>query len=250
MDASIVVAGMPLSVPVSWLEALADAGADVSVVASGSDALRACSVIHPDLLILDVRLQGPIDGFDVCRELRAGSDTLVVFAASDPSPVEELVALAVGADGFFSGRVELPVVIARLSALLRRSRGGLVPVVRSGSAAPPGRPGRLSSGSFDGSGRVALIVDADLEIDLVAREVRVDGSVTAMTRTEFDLLVVLARSPRQVFSREQLMADVWGDDVAAHALDAHLSRLRGKVSAAGGDRVAHAVRGVGYRLRG
>ncbi len=249
MDASIVIAGLPQSVPVSWLEGLTGAGANVTVVASGPDALRACSFIHPDLLILDVRLQGRVDGFDVCRELRAESDTLVVFAAADPTPVEELVALAVGADGFFSGRVELPVVLARLSALLRRSRGGLVPAGLGGSGASPGRPGRLSSGSFDGSGRVELIVDSDLEIDLVAREVRVDGAVTAMTRTEFDLLVILARSPRQVFSREQLMADVWGDDVAAHALDAHLSRMRGKVAAAGGERVAHAVRGVGYRLR-
>jgi DNA-binding response OmpR family regulator len=249
MDARVLVLGQPLSVPNSWVEALTEAGATVTVVASGSEALRAFDVIQPDLMVIDVHLEGRIDGFDVCRELRSRSDALVVFAGPDPTSIEELVALAVGADGFFSGDVELSIVLAHLSSLLRRSRGGLVPGRSGGSGSVTSHPDRPVSGSSAVPDRIGRIIDADLEIDLVAREVRVAGSVTEMTRIEFDLLVTLARSPRQVFSREQLMADVWEDETSTHVLDAHLSRLRGKVAAAGGQRVAHAVRGVGFRLR-
>jgi DNA-binding response OmpR family regulator len=101
-----------------------------------------------------------------------------------------------------------------------------------------------------GPGADERIVEGDLEIDLVAREVRVDGSPTDLTRIEFDLLVTLARQPRRVFKRDQLMASAWDEPFdGSHVLDTHLSRLRGKITAAGGERVAHAVRGVGYRLR-
>jgi DNA-binding response OmpR family regulator len=101
-----------------------------------------------------------------------------------------------------------------------------------------------------GLGADERIVEGDLEIDLVAREVRVDGATTELTRIEFDLLVTLARQPRRVFTREQLMASAWDEPFdGSHVLDTHLSRLRGKITAAGGERVAHAVRGVGYRLR-
>jgi DNA-binding response OmpR family regulator len=95
-----------------------------------------------------------------------------------------------------------------------------------------------------------LVVD-DLEVDPISREVWVAGSPVMLTRIEFDLLVTLAEQPRRVFTREQLMQRAWGDAFdGSHVLDTHLSRLRCKVTAAGGRRVAHAVRGVGYRLRG
>jgi DNA-binding response OmpR family regulator len=94
------------------------------------------------------------------------------------------------------------------------------------------------------------IIDGDLEIDIASREVSVDGTPVALTRIEFDLLVSLARNPRRVLSREQLMASAWDEPFdGSHVLDAHLSRMRGKIAEAGGERVAHAVRGVGFRLR-
>lgn len=228
----------------SWVDGLTASGATVSVFAGGDEALRVLDVIRPDLVVLDVHLKGHVDGFDVCRDIRTRSDVLVVFASADPTSVDELVALAVGADGFFSGALALPVVLAHLSSLLRRARGGLT--LGAPVEAVTG-PGARSPDVPDAPSR---IVDADLEIDLVAREVRVDGALTQLTRIEFDLLVTLARDPRRVVLREQLMANVWDrDDTSDHALDAHLSRLRGKVRAAGGQRIAHAVRGVGFRLR-
>jgi DNA-binding response OmpR family regulator len=112
---------------------------------------------------------------------------------------------------------------------------------------------RVSAPSGGGGGVPAAderIVEGDLEIDLVAHEVRVAGATTELTRIEFDLLVTLARQPRRVFTREQLMASAWDEPFdGSHVLDTHLSRLRGKITGAGGERVAHAVRGVGYRLR-
>lgn len=110
-------------------------------------------------------------------------------------------------------------------------------------SAPPGVGGGVHAAD-------ERIVEGDLEIDLVAHEVRVAGATTELTRIEFDLLVTLARQPRRVFTREQLMASAWDEPFdGSHVLDTHLSRLRGKISGVGGERVAHAVRGVGYRLR-
>jgi len=100
-------------------------------------------------------------------------------------------------------------------------------------------------------GAAERIVAGDLEIDPVSREVWVAGVPVTLTRIEFDLLTTLAEQPRRVFTREQLMERAWGDAFdGSHVLDTHLSRLRCKVTGAGGERVAHAVRGVGYRLRG
>jgi DNA-binding response OmpR family regulator len=104
-----------------------------------------------------------------------------------------------------------------------------------------------------GEGADALderVVEGELEIDLAARDVRVAGTEVPLTRIEFDLLVTLALHPRRVLTREQLMVSAWDEPFdGSHVLDTHLSRLRRKILAAGGGRVAHAVRGVGYRLR-
>ena len=139
-----------------------------------------------------------------------------------------------------------------VGALSAASRSGAVAAgVRHALASPAGPPGSAGSyGALSADGVAERIVEGDLEIDLVAREVRVAGSIASLTRIEFDLLVTLARQPRRVFTREQLMASAWDEPFdGSHVLDTHLSRLRGKISEAGGERVAHAVRGVGYRLR-
>ena len=140
-----------------------------------------------------------------------------------------------------------------VGALAAASRSGAVATgVRQALAGPAGPPGYAgTSGALDVAGATERVVEGDLEIDLVAREVRVAGSIASLTRIEFDLLVTLAQQPRRVFTREQLMASAWEEPFdGSHVLDTHLSRLRGKITEAGGERVAHAVRGVGYRLRG
>lgn len=248
MDAGVLVVGPVDGVVRSWIDGLTASGANVSVVSGGLEALRAFEIIAPDVVLIDVELGGEVDGFDLCREIRQRSDVLVVFGASTPVSADELVALAVGADGFFSDDITFPIVLAHLSSLLRRSRGRMTSSTADSSSGPLGAGADV--GIEADAGSLGRIIDAELDIDLVAREVRVDGSITALTRIEFDLLVTLARSPRRVFSRGQLMEALWdrpsGSD---HLLDTHLSRLRTKLSAAGGQRVAHAVRGVGFRLR-
>ena len=140
-----------------------------------------------------------------------------------------------GHNGAMDGRVPTG---ARVGALASRSGGA---PVRVSASSVGGIPAPVTD---------ERIVEGDLEIDLVAREVHVAGTTTELTRIEFDLLVTLARQPRRVFTREQLMATAWDEPFdGSHVLDTHLSRLRGKITAAGGERVAHAVRGVGYRLR-
>lgn len=293
-DARLLMVGREDGIVRGWVDHLRDAGANISVVPDGESAVRHLGMLEPEVVLADLKLGGGLDGFDMCRAIRARSNAVVVLAAERGSPYEEVVALAVGADHCVCQDVPVEVVVARVRSLLRRARGevadggathngsamngdgavarngtnGHVPAGRVGGgtvlagtprrAAPAvrsigGLPGHLGMGvgMGVGDGAAERIVEGDLEIDLVAREVRVAGSLTMLTRIEFDLLVTLARQPRRVFTRDQLMASAWEEPFdGSHVLDTHLSRLRGKITEAGGERVAHAVRGVGYRLRG
>jgi two-component system, OmpR family, response regulator len=302
IDARMLMVGGEQGASRGWLEHLRDFGANISVVTDGSDALRHLDLVEPEIVLLDLRLEGSIDGFDTCRIIRTRSAALVVAVADKVGTYDEVVALAVGADHFLHAETPVELVVARLRSLLRRSRGTVMVggmLVESAAAAPRAvgstasargrsvpirRPGQVSAVVGAGNGgngstrangdhqngragggaasQLALlngsgpdgpterIVDGDLEIDLVARELRAAGTEVPLTRIEFDLLVTLARNPRRVFTREQLMASAWDHPFdGSHVLDAHLSRMRVKITEAGGERVAHAVRGVGYRLR-
>jgi DNA-binding response OmpR family regulator len=242
----------------------------VAVVADGAAALRNFAVIEPDVVLIRGSLRGELDAFESCRALRSRTDAVLVIVAEDPGPNDEIVALAVGADHLLPVGTSCDLAIARLRTLVRRARGSVIlvedlapsavsAVAREPRAtAHPKRNGaHVRGSSFDpwlssGDGEALStrrITVGDLEIDLLAREVNVLGRLVDVTRTEFDLLVTLARDPRRVMTRAQLMEAAW--DVAfdgSHVLDAHLSRLRCKIGQAGGQRVAHAVRGVGYRL--
>lgn len=258
MDARLMIVGGPSCVAMSWVEELVGEGARVDVVADGSEALRHLNLLQPDAVLIDMHLPGQLDGFDTCRAIRSRSSTLVVFTTSRPAPFDEVVALAVGGDHFFSGDTPIAVVIARLCALLRRSQGEELEVMVSGSAGPGDTMVANGDAAYVGSYRAVdgpgtgldLLADGDLEMDLIGREVRINGVLTALTRIEFDLLATLARVPRRVFSRESLMESAWDEPFdGSHVLDSHLSRLRRKIDGVGGARVAHAVRGFGYRLR-
>jgi DNA-binding response OmpR family regulator len=309
----LLVVGQADGVARGWLEPLRSAGANVAVVGDGAEALRHLDMIEPELILIDLRLSGPIDGFDTCRAIRARSAAAIVIASTSDGAYDELVALAVGADHYLHADTTVEVVEARLRSLTRRARGEVVPdqlvsargadpdttAVSSGGTAGtrPGavgprtatlgarlgtagrwvaaaehgavmngtRTGRGRTGG-DGSAGTAVrglahvpsgpdgpterIVDGELVIDLVAREVHVGETLVELTRTEFDLLVALASHPRRVLSRDQLMMSAWDEPFdGSHVLDTHLSRMRCKILRAGGGRVAHAVRCVGYRLR-
>jgi DNA-binding response OmpR family regulator len=251
MDARVLLVGGPSGTVLSWMDELVEVGATVKVVTSGVEALRHHELLSPDVVLMDVRLEGELDGFDTCRAFRSRSDAIVVFASESPAPSDEVVALAVGGDLFLPGGTPGPIVIARMKALLRRARGA----TRTDSPAAHGvhtngSIGHASQVGDDPAQVMERVTEGDLVIDLAAREVFVNGKLAHLSRLEFDLLVTLARDPRRVFTREQLMVEVWDEPFdGSHVLDTQLSRLRCKIAAVGGERVAHAVRGVGFRLR-
>ena len=274
--ARLVLIGRESCIARAWVDELRGAGADVTLIADGASALRHLAMLEPDVILLDLDLDGPLDGFETCRAMRTRTGAPIAVAAASAGAYDEVIALAVGADHFIAGDTPVEVAIARVRALIRRVRGDVLSEVvevaesspertSTGSASRSGTRPRtgaraVTSGHqqaqltlMGGAGPEGLderIVDDELEIDLIAREVRVGGVEVALTRIEFDLLVTLARHPRRVLTRDQLMAGAWDEPFdGSHVLDAHLSRLRGKIGRAGGQRVAHAVRGVGYRLR-
>ena len=205
---------------------LASAGYRTMEASSGEEAIGLFHSHVPDLVLLDIGLGGKgMDGLEVCRRIRRVSDSPVIFLTRRSDEVDELMGLTVGADDYLIKPISKRLLVARVAAVLRRSGVGR----ESAEATVLGTP--------------------DLMIDLDSRSVSVNRIVIALTRTQFDLLAALAEHPSRVLSREQLVSRVWGEWYGAdHHLDVHLSRLRKKISAAGGPRVAHAVRGVGFRL--
>ncbi|MGY1795516.1 response regulator [Geodermatophilus sp. SYSU D00525] len=205
---------------------LARAGLDVRAVATGVECLAEVRRSTPDLVVLDLGLPDQ-DGTEVCRRLRAESGCYVLMLTARAEEVDLLVGLAVGADGYMAKPFSPRELVARVQAMLRRPRLALAPA------------------------EDAVVRLADLEVDEDSREVRVDGVVVDLTRTEFDLLAALAARPGRVLQRETLLREVWRTDWAGslRLVEAHMSNLRRKLTAAG-LRAAQirTVRGVGYRL--
>lgn len=206
--------------------ALSGSGYQTLEAANGEEALQRIQDYSPDLVLLDIALgPGSIDGLEVCRRIRLESDVPVIFLSNHSEDVDQILGFSAGADDYLGKPVHLRLLLARVGAILRRAEG----VQRS--TEPP-----------------VLTLDG-LHIDVRARTVAVNEQHIDLTRIQFDLLVALARNPKRVLTREQLVERVWGDWFGdQHHLDVHLSRLRQRILDAGGPRVAHAVRGVGFRF--
>lgn len=202
--------------------ALAYAGFEVEVAASGAEGLERARARPPDVVVLDVLMPG-LDGFAVCRQLRQASDVPILMLTARDEVADRVRGLEYGADDYLVKPFALEELIARLRALLRRR-------------APSGQP-RLRF--------------ADLEVDPGTREVWRGSRRIALTPREFDLLVTFLRHPRQVLSRSQLLEQVWGFgwDAETHVLEVYIRYLRQKLEAGGEPRLIHTVRGVGYVLR-
>ena len=195
------------------------AGYGVQTWADGTGALDAITRLRPVAVILDIGLPG-IDGIEVCRRLRASGDwTPVLFVTARDDEVDRIIGLELGADDYVTKPFSPRELIARLGGVLRRS-----------GAAAPATP-RISLGR--------------VEIDAGERRLFADRRPVDLTATEFDLLAHLMRHPRQVFSREQLLAAVWGyaGDVETRTVDVHVAQIRAKLGPASPIRT---VRGVGY----
>ena len=205
------------------------AGMDVRAVASGAEALAEVRRAAPDVVVLDLGLPDA-DGTEVCRQIRAESECYVLMLTARAEEVDLLIGLAVGADGYMAKPFSPRELVARVQAMLRRPR------------VPAPRPAPVEE---------SVLRLAELEVDEDSREVRVDGAVVDLTRTEFDLLAALASRPGRVLQRETLLREVWQTDWvgSVRLVEAHMSNLRRKLQAAGlSSPSIRTVRGVGYRL--
>ena len=197
-------------------------GHRVIQASSGEAALEAAGRERPRLVILDIGLPGQLDGFEVCRRLRAASDVPVLMLTARDDEIDRVLGLELGADDYVTKPFSPRELAARVKAILRRTDGP-----------PPVRPTVLAVGT--------------VEIDAGRREVRVDGRAVSLATREFDLLQFLAENVGLVLSRQQLLDGVWGPDWYGdeRTVDVHVRQLRKKL----GDQLPLAtVWGVGYRL--
>jgi DNA-binding response OmpR family regulator len=204
--------------------ALADAGHEVRVAARAGDALRIVTECWPDLVILDLGLPD-IDGADALRMMRRVSDVPVVVATARRSEIDIISLLNAGADDYVTKPFSGSHLLARISAVLRRSRG-------AADEAPS-------------------ITVGPLVINQRQREVKLDGVPIRLTRREFDVLAYLAGRVGQVVSRRELLSQVWQQDRIGEeqTIDVHISWLRRKLGeTAALPRFLHTVRGVGVKL--
>ena len=209
---------------------LGKAGFDVRAVGSGAECLEEVRRQAPDLIVLDLGLPDA-DGTEVCRQLRAETECYVLMLTARAEEVDLLIGLAVGADGYMAKPFSPRELTARVQAMLRRPRA---------VGPTPREPVEETVRRL-----------AELEVDEDSREVRVDGEVVDLTRTEFDLLAALASRPGRVLQRETLLREVWQTDWEGNLrlVEAHMSNLRRKLQAAGlNSPEIRTVRGVGYRL--
>ena len=203
-------------------------GFEVLEAGDGEQGLESASTDDPDLVVLDVGLPG-IDGFEVLRRLRQASEVPVIMLTARTEEIDRVVGLTVGADDYVTKPFSPRELVARIGAVLRRTTTSSVS--DTGDVL-----------SFDG-----LVINAE------TREVSCDGRSVELSALEFDLLVALARSPRRVFTRAQLMAGVWGWDYVGveRVVDVHISNLRKALDdETQTPRFIATVRGVGYKFIG
>jgi two-component system response regulator MtrA len=200
-------------------------GFEPAFVADGARALQAFRETKPDVVLLDLMLPGT-SGIDVCRQIRAESGTPIIMLTAKGDTVDVVLGLESGADDYVIKPFKPKELVARVRARLRHHQEVASEKLTIG---PP---------------------DSPIEIDVPAHQVTRLGQSIALTPLEFDLLVALARKPRQVFTREVLLEQVWGYRHAADTrlVNVHVQRLRSKVERdPERPEVVLTVRGVGYR---
>jgi two-component system response regulator MtrA len=197
-------------------------GHDVRTAETGEDGLRELRASMPDLVVLDLMLPG-IDGFEVCRRVRAVSEVPVIMLTARGDDFDVVGGLAAGADDYVVKPARPTVLDARIRAVLRRA-----------TSAPDG-----------------VRVHRDLHIDATALTVSCQGEPVALTPTELRLLLTLSRTPGRVFTRQQLLEEVWEHDYLGDSrlVDNCVQRLRAKIETSpAAPEYVQTVRGFGYRF--
>lgn len=201
-------------------------GYETELAGDGEEALALLGgEPQPDAVILDVLMPG-VDGLEVCRRLRADGNQVPVLMLTARAEVDSKVAgLDAGADDYLAKPFALAELLARVRALLRRAGNG--------------------------QAEDEVLRFADLELDPGTREVRRGDAPIELTRTEFSLLELFLRNPKQVLTRSIIFERVWGYDFgpSSNSLDVYIGYLRRKTEESGRTRLIHTIRGVGYALR-
>lgn len=202
------------------------AGYEVSLAATGLEGYRLASEGRPDLIILDLMLPD-MDGFELCRRIRQRSDVPVLMLTARTDDVDKIVGLEIGADDYVTKPFNPRELVARVRALLRRS---------GEAAAVPSDQIRIK----------------DLIFDPLAKSVSIEGRRLQLSPTEFALLQVFIEGPDRVWSRDELLDRVWGEDFVGdpRVVDVYVRYLREKLGDnASNPRWLETVRGMGYRWR-
>jgi DNA-binding response OmpR family regulator len=196
-------------------------GFRVLLAGDGEKGLELWRQEDPWIVVLDVGLPGPLDGYDVCREIRGRSAVPVLFLTARDDEVDRILGLELGADDYLVKPFSPRELVARVRAVLRRTREGPAPQ--------------------------EIVIVGDLEVDMRRREVRRSGDVVALTTREFDLLAFLTSNAGLALSRQQLLDGVWGSDWYGdeRTVDVHVAQLRKKL---GPELPLATVWGVGYRF--
>ena len=196
-------------------------GYQVEAASRGQDGLTMQTAVSPDLIILDIMLPD-IDGFEVCRQIRAKSKVPILMLSARREDVDKIIGLELGADDYLAKPFNPHELVARVKAILRRSQAEAVP---------------------------AQIIDVfGIHIDILKREVIIKNEPLKLRTKEFDLLTVFAQNPDVVLSRERLLNQVWGYDYygETRTVDVHVNHLRDKLEGATAD--IETYRGTGYKL--
>jgi two-component system OmpR family response regulator len=212
--------------------ALEKSGYDTVEAADGQAALARFAEAEPELVVLDI-VMPELDGTEVCRRIRAGATTPIVFLSSRDDEIDRIVGLELGGDDYVTKPFSPRELVARVRAVLRRT-------------AP--RPAATASTASADAG-VGVVTHGQLSLDLDRFVARWDGVEVVLTVTELGILRALLGFPGKVFSRDELMTHAYREPavVTDRTIDSHVRRIRRKFSNLGADPV-ETVHGVGYRL--